>query len=91
MERKNWIGAIILGILGIFGIGAGVRKHNRKKQDEIKKAEREQRKRDRLIDEVQRNQMALQMSQRETLKMMKKMQEEMGMDPTEIDTELEEN
>ena len=91
MERKSLIGIILAAILGIFGIGAGVRHCRKRKKARIDEAERDKRKQNRIIENVQRNQLEIERTQQETLKMLKKMQNEMGMDPNDISTEIDED
>ena len=88
MEKKSWIGIILAAVLGIFGIGVGVKKHNQKKNERIAEEERKQRKRNREIAEIQRNQMELAKTQRQTVEILKQMRDEIGMDPTTIDLDL---
>ena len=82
MNKKSWIVAMVAGILSGLGIGVGIKKHRQKKQIRIDEERHEQYKRDRLISEIQKNQMALQESQQEILTMLEKMRAEM--DPNDI-------
>ena len=87
MDKRSWITTIVVAILGFFGIGVGVKKHQKLRQMQRDEEERERRKRDRLQEDLQRNQVMLQENQREILRMLKKQQIEI--DPNEVTVEID--
>lgn len=98
MDKQDWVGALLVAILGFFGIGVGIRRHNQRKQERIDEEKRLQRKRDKLTAEIQRNQILLQESQKQLIKMMKKMnkaaenanEDETEVDPLDIEVDMPE-
>lgn len=94
MNKRNWIVGIIVAILGFFGIGVGVRKHQKKKQAELDERQYQEKKRDRLFAEVQKNQLELQKNQQYILKMLKKMRDEEDedeIDPNEVEVVIDDD
>lgn len=85
MKRGNLIGAIVAAVLSVFGIGAGVKSHNKRKREQ----ERKQREQETLLETVQKNQMEMEKTQRETVRMLYVLQSELGMDPTKMNVDID--
>lgn len=93
MGKKNWIAAIVVAILGMLGIGTGVRKYRKKERERREAEERKKDKRDKLMFEIELNQLRLSESQQKILEQLEKMKKEMNMeiDPNEVKVEIDDD
>lgn len=93
MGKKNWIAAIVVAILGMLGIGTGIKKYRKKERERKEAEERKKDKRDKLMFEIELNQLRLSESQQKILEQLEKMKKEMNMeiDPNEVSAEIDDD